>query len=82
LGEHLDDACAGNIDLLGGELLQRREHQLLLAHGAGILDARLLRETQELRGRLELEVFELHFLHGTLRGATAVGAGEVVPGPR
>ncbi len=65
--QHLDDAGAGNFDLFGGELLERGEHQLLLAHGAGVLDARLLREAQELRGRLELEVFELHFLHGMLR---------------
>ncbi len=73
--QHLDDAGAGDFDLFGGELLQRREHQLLLAHGAGVLDAGLLREAQHLRRRLELQVFKLHFLHKTLREATAVEAG-------
>ncbi len=65
--QHFHDAGAGDFYFFGGELFQRREHQLLLAHGAGVFDAVLLREAQELRGRLELQVFKLHFGHGTLR---------------
>ena len=61
--QHLDDAGAGDFDLFGGQLLQDGEHQLLLAHGAGVLDAVLLREAQQLRRRLELEVLEFHFRH-------------------
>ena len=40
--QDLDDAGADDLDILGGELLKRRKHELLLAHGAGILDASLL----------------------------------------
>ena len=45
--QHLDDADAGDFGLLAGELLQRREHQLLLAHGAGVLDAGLLGKAEQ-----------------------------------
>src|SRR5687767_5056370 len=33
-----DDAVAYDLDILAGELLEDREHQLLLAHAAGVLD--------------------------------------------
>ena len=35
----------------------------LFAHGARILDAHLFREAQQLRRRLEFQVFEFHFFH-------------------
>ena len=48
VGEHLDDAFADDVDFLGGELLEDREHQLLLAHGAGVLDLVLFRKAKQL----------------------------------
>ena len=56
VGQHLDDAFADDVDLLGRELLEDREHQLLLAHGAGVLDLLLLGEGQKLRRRLGFQV--------------------------
>ena len=40
-----------------------REHQLLLAHGAGVLDLVLFGEGEEFGGGLGLEVLEFHFPH-------------------
>ena len=54
--QHLDHAGAGDVDLLGRKLLEDREHQLLLAHGAGVLDADLFGEAQQLRRGFDLEV--------------------------
>ena len=42
--QHFDDAVADDLDVLRGELLEDREHQLLLAHDAGVLDLELLGE--------------------------------------
>ena len=64
--QHLDHAGAGDLDVTGGQLLQDREHQLLLAHGAGVLDGDLLGEAQQLRRRFGLKVLQLHFLHALL----------------
>ena len=54
--QHLDHAFADDLDLLGGELLEDGEHQLLLAHGLGVLDLELLGEGQELGRSFGLEV--------------------------
>ncbi len=54
--QHLDHAAADDIHLLGRELLQDREHQLLLAHGRGVLDLVLLGEGEKLGGGLDLQV--------------------------
>ncbi len=48
VGQHLDDAFADDVDLFQRELLEDREHQLLLAHRAGVLDFLLLGKRQEL----------------------------------
>ena len=64
--QHLDHAGADDVGVLGGQLLEDGEHQLLLAHGAGVLDADLLGEAQQLRRRLDLEVLELHLLDNVL----------------
>ena len=63
VGENLDDAFADNIDFLDRELLENGEHQLLLAHGAGIFDPVLFRERDELSRRFRFEVLEFHFPH-------------------
>src|SRR5262249_60486814 len=39
--QHFDDTLADDFDLLRCELLENREHQLLLAHRGGILDPAL-----------------------------------------
>ena len=63
VGQHLDDAFADDVDFLGGELLEDREHQLLLAHGAGVLDLLLFGKGEQLGRSLGLEVLEFHFPH-------------------
>ena len=52
-----------------GELLQDGEHQLLLAHGAGVLDLQLLGKGEKLGGDLGLEVLEFHFPHAGVLGS-------------
>ena len=64
--QNLDHAGAGDVDVAGGELFQDREHELLLAHGARVLDLDLLGEAQQLRRRFGLQVLQLHFLHALL----------------
>ena len=49
--QDLDDALADNLHLDAGELLENREHQLLLAHDRRVFDVVLLREGQELGRR-------------------------------
>src|SRR4029450_13905707 len=75
--QHLDDAGADDLRLLGGQLFEDGEHQLLLAHGAGILDPGLLREAQQLRRRFDLEVLQFHLfdnvLHKILSGWAPAG---------
>ena len=48
---------------LRGELLEDREHQLLLAHGAGVLDLVLFGEGEQFGGGFGLEVLKFHFPH-------------------
>jgi hypothetical protein len=48
------------------QLFQDREHELLLAHGARVLDLDLLGEAQKLRRRFGLQFLQLHFLHALL----------------
>ena len=63
VGENLDDAFADNVGFLDRELFENGEHQLLLAHGAGVFDPFLFRERDELGRRLGLEVLKFHFPH-------------------
>ena len=63
VGEHLDHAFADDIDFLLGELLEDAEHQLLLAHGRGVLDLMFFCKGEELGRILGLEVLEFHFPH-------------------
>ena len=50
--QHFDHAFADNIGFACRELLEDAEHQLLLAHRAGILDLKFLGEGDELRRSL------------------------------
>ena len=52
--QNLDHALANNLNLDTGELLEDREHQLLLAHDRRIFDVVLLRKRQELGWRFLL----------------------------
>ena len=52
--QNLDDAFADNVGFARRELLEDTEHQLLLAHGAGVLDLELLGERDKLRRSLVL----------------------------
>ena len=61
--QHLDHAFADDVGFAGGELFEDAEHQLLLAHGRGVLDLKLFGEGDELRRRLGLEFLEFHFPH-------------------
>jgi hypothetical protein len=63
VGEDFDDAFADDVDFLGRELLEDREHLLLLAHGRGVLDRVLFRKGKQFGGRFGLEVLEFHFPH-------------------
>src|SRR5581483_2710456 len=76
----------------GGELLEDAEHQLLLAHGRGVLDFKLFGKGYEFGWSLGLEFLEFHFPHGdVLNGNWASGSvgkkrrwrgREKVAGPR
>ena len=46
--QHLDDAFADDVGFARRELLEDAEHQLLLAHGRGVLDLELLGKRDEL----------------------------------
>ena len=61
--QDLDDAFADDLDFAGGEL-RDREHQLLLAHDAGVLDLQLRGRGQELGRGFGLKLLELDFPHG------------------
>ena len=63
VGQHLDDAFADDVGLARRELLEDAEHQLLLAHGAGVLDLELFGKGDQLGRGLGLEVLEFHFPH-------------------
>ena len=70
--QHLDDAFADDLDVARRELLEDREHQLLLAQGGGVLDLVFLGEDKERRRRLVLQLRELDLL-GVRRGGGARG---------
>src|SRR5258708_6352767 len=61
--EVLSDGFADDIDFLDRKLLEDGEHQLLLAHGAGVFDPILFRERDELGRRLGFEVLKFDFPH-------------------
>ena len=61
--QHLDHAVADDLDVLRGKLLEDREHQLLLAHDAGVLDLERFGERDQIGRFLVLEFLEFHFLH-------------------
>ena len=63
VGQHLNDAFADNVGFARGELFEDAEHQLLLAHGRGVLDFELLGKRDELGRSLGLEFLEFHFPH-------------------
>ena len=63
VGENLDDAFADDVDFLLRELFEDREHQLLLAHGAGVFDFLFFGEGEELDRGFDLEVLKFHFPH-------------------
>jgi hypothetical protein len=54
--EHLDDAFTDNVGFLNRELFENCEHQLLLAHGAGVFDPVLFGERDELGRRFRFKV--------------------------
>ena len=55
--QHFHDTGANDLDFLGCQLLEHREHQFLLAHRAGVLDAMLFGESEHFGRRLRLEIF-------------------------
>ena len=61
--QHLDHAFADNVGLARRELLEDAEHQLLLAHGRGVLDLKLFGKRDKLCRSLGLEFLEFHFPH-------------------
>ena len=63
VGENLDDALADDVGFLNRELLENGEHQLLLAHGAGVFDPFVFRERDELGWCLGFEVLKFDFPH-------------------
>src|SRR5690606_71167 len=85
--KHLDHAFADDLDVLGRELLQDREHQLLLAHHAGVLDLERFSEGDQLGRAFALQFLKFHFLHRadsgigkTVGRAAAMSAGKGLPG--
>ena len=63
------------------ELLEDREHLLLLAHGRGVLDRVLFGKGQKFGGGFGLEVLEFHFPHaGIPKGRPAGFEKEAAPG--
>src|SRR4029077_8881704 len=58
--QDLQHAVAVDRDVVLGELLQDREHHVLLAERRGTLDLQLLGEAQQLRRCLALEFLEVH----------------------
>src|SRR5262249_19193611 len=60
VGQNFDDARAGDLDLLLGELFQDRKHHVLFAHRTGVLDLQLFSEFEQGGGGFVLEILELH----------------------
>src|SRR5215470_88910 len=61
--QYLDDAFADNVSLARRELFEDAEHQLLLAHGGGVLDLQFFGKRHKLRRSLGLEFLQFHFPH-------------------
>ncbi len=61
--EHFDHALADDVDFAAGQLLEDGEHQLLLAHGAGVFDFELLGKAEQLGRSLGFEILQFHFPH-------------------
>ena len=61
--QHFDHALADDLDILQRQPLEDREHQLLLAHDAGILDLDRFGKLEKIGWCLVLELLKLHFLH-------------------
>src|SRR5690606_24658691 len=66
--QHLDYAVADDLNLLRRELLEDGEHQLLLAHHAGVFHFQRFGKRNEIGRLLVLEFAEFHFLHGWTLG--------------
>jgi len=58
-----DEGDAGDLDFARRQLLEDGEHQLLLAHGRGVLDLIFLSESEQFSGRFGLELAELQIFH-------------------
>src|SRR5262249_42652544 len=65
-----------DIGLARRELFEDAEHQLLLAHGAGVFDLEFLGERDEFARSLGLEVLEFHFPHAGRPGKGGDGGVE------
>ncbi len=63
VGENFDHPFADDVGFADCELLEDAEHQLLLAHGAGVFDFELFGKRDKLGRGLGLEVLEFHFPH-------------------
>ena len=64
--EDFQHAVAGNDDIVFRELLQDREHHVLLAQGRCVLDLQLFRIGQKIGGRFLLEFLQIHSSTGCL----------------
>ena len=58
--QHFEHAVAGDRHVVLGELLQDREHHVLLAQGRGVLDLQLFGKSEQLGRSLPLEFLEIH----------------------
>ena len=61
--QHLHHAFTDDFHFLRRELLQNREHQLLLAHHTGVFDLEQFGKGNKVRRLLALELLKFHFLH-------------------
>src|SRR4029077_11116792 len=61
--QYLDHTFADNVSLARRELLEDAEHQLLLAHGRGVLDLQFFGKGDKLGRSLGLEFLQFHFSH-------------------
>src|SRR3546814_14214177 len=62
--QDLEHAVAIDRDVVLGELFQDREHHVLLAQGACVLDLQLLGIGEKLGGRFALEFLKIHVCCG------------------
>ena len=63
IGQHFNDAFADDVSFAHRQLFEDAEHQLLLAHGRGVLDLELFGKGHKLRRSLGLEFLQFHFPH-------------------